>query len=194
MLLRAALVSLVIGWSGVSTASAWVFDDAHSSAGFSVRHMMVANVKGQMGGVKGLVDIDDKDVTKSKVDVTLEVATITTHNEKRDNHLKSPDFFDAAKFPQIKFVSTKVAKSADGLAVTGDLTIRGVTKSVLLNVEGPTAAVKDPYGKLKRGFSAVTKINRKDFGVSWNKALDGGGVVVSDEVKIAIEGELEEKK
>lgn len=194
MLFRSALVSLVLGWSSMTLAGVWAFDDAHSAADFSVRHMMVTNVKGQMRGVKGVVDIDDKDMTKSKVDVTLDVATITTYNEKRDSHLKSPDFFDAAKFPQIKFVSKKVVKSGAGLTVTGDLTIRGVTKSVDLAVEGPTAAIKDPYGKMKRGFSANVTINRKDFGVSWNKSLDGGGVVVGDDVKISIEGELEEKK
>lgn len=184
---------LVISTSGAFAAS-WVFDDAHSAADFSVRHMMVTNVKGQMRGVKGAVDIDDKDITKSKVDVTLDVATITTMNPKRDDHLKGSDFFDAPKFPTIKFVSKKVEKSADGLTVTGDLTIRGVTKTSVLSVEGPSAPVKDPWGKTKRGFTATTKINRKDFGVSWNKTLDGGGVVVGEDVKITIEGELEEKK
>jgi polyisoprenoid-binding protein YceI len=181
-------------FSATSFASPWIFDDAHSAADFSVRHMMVTNVKGQIRGLKGTIDIDDKDLTKSKIDVSLDVGTINTQNEKRDNHLRGPDFFDAQKFPLIKFTSTKITKSSDGLKVLGDLTIRGVTKPVELAVDGPTAVVKDPWGKNKRGFSATTKINRKDFGVSWNKNLDGGGIMVGDEVKISIEAELEEKK
>ena len=194
MMIKTMLPGLLMILGSTASAANWIFDDAHSAADFSVRHMMITNVKGQMTGIKGVVDINDKDLSKSKVDVTLDVATITTMNTKRDEHLKGPDFFDAQKFPQIKFASKKVEKSGDGLTVTGDLTIRGVTKPSVLKVEGPSAPVKDPWGKTKRGFTATTKINRKDFGVSWNKTLDGGGVVVGDDVKITIEGELEEKK
>ena len=174
--------------------AAWVFDESHSTVEFSVRHMMVSNVKGRMGGIKGTVEIDDKDLTKSKVEVTLDAATVNTENKKRDDHLKGPDFFDVQKYPQIKFSSKKVTKTKDGLNVSGDLSIHGVTKTVDLAMEGPSAAVKDPWGNNKRGFSATTKINRKDFGVLWNKSLDGGGVVVSDDVKITIEAELQEQK
>ncbi len=194
MLFKTMLTGLLVISASSAFAGSWTFDDSHSAADFSVRHMMIANVKGQMRGIKGVVDIDDKDITKSKVDVTLDVATITTSDQKRDDHLKGPDFFDAQKFPTVKFVSKKVEKSGNGLTVTGDLTIRGVTKTSVLAVEGPTAPIKDPWGKTKRGFTATTKINRKDFGVSWNKTLDGGGVVVGDEVKLTIEGELNEKK
>ena len=194
MQMKHALLSIGLLISNQSLAAQWTFDESHSAATFTVKHMMVTNVMGQVKGIKGTIDIDDKDLTKSKVDVTLDIATINTQNEKRDNHLRSPDFFDTQKFPVIKFVSTKVVKTADGLKVTGDLTIRGTTKQVDLNVDGPTAEVKDPWGKKKRGFSATTKINRKDFGVSWNKTLDGGGIMVGDDVKISIDAELEEAK
>lgn len=173
----------------------WVVDDGHSQALFTVKHLMVTNVTGKMTGIKGNILIDDKDVTKSKVDVTLDAATVDTGNAKRDEHLKSPDFFDIKKYPSIKFVSTKVEKAGDGnLKVTGDLTIRDKTKSVVLAVEGPSAAIKDPWGNMKRGLSATTKINRQEFSILWNKSLDGGGVVVGDDVKITLEIELNEKK
>jgi polyisoprenoid-binding protein YceI len=187
-----AAASLLI--SNIGLAGAWVFDDAHSSADFSIRHMMVSNVKGQIGGLKGTIDIDDKDLTKSKVDVSLDVTTIDTRNGKRDEHLKSPDFFDVQKFPQMHFVGKKIEKSGKGLKVTGDLTMKGVTKPTVLMVDGPTSPVKDPWGKMKRGFTAQATINRKEFGLTWNKALDGGGVVLGDDVKVTIEAELEEKK
>lgn len=199
MLLNKMVRSVLFGtmmaaWSSVSLATTWVVDDAHSSAMFTVKHLMVSNVTGKMAGISGTIDIDDADVTKSKVDVSIDVNTINTDNKKRDDHLKSPDFFDTKKFPTMKFVSTKVEKAGAGLKVTGDLTMHGVTKSVVLDVDGPTAAIKDPWGNNKRGASATTKLDRKDFGLNWNKALETGGVMVSDEVKIAIELELNEKK
>ena len=188
------LFSVISMYSTPSIAATWIFDESHSTVEFSVRHMMVSNVKGRMAGIKGSIDMDDKDLTKTKVDVTLDTATINTENAKRDEHLKGPDFFDVQKFPQIKFVSKKVTKSKDGLSVSGDLTIHGITKTAVLTVDGPSQSVKDPWGNVKRGFSATTKINRKDFGITWNKALDGGGVVVADEVKISIEAEIQEKR
>jgi polyisoprenoid-binding protein YceI len=194
MLIRSIFAVLVLNTAGLAMAGSWVFDDAHSAADFSIKHMMVSNVKGQIRGVKGEVDINDTDLSKSHVDVTLDVATISTNNQKRDDHLKSPDFFDSAKFPLIKFVSKKVVKSGAGLSVTGDLTMHGVTKSVVMAVDGPSPVVKDPWGKAKRGFTATTTLNRKEFGISWNKSLDGGGIMLSDDVKITIESELEEKK
>ena len=176
-------------------AGTWEFDEAHSTGAFTVRHMMISNVSGQIVGLKGKVELDDKDVSKSKVDVTLDPKTINTNHAKRDEHLRSPDFFDVAKFPTIHFVGTKVDKAGEGkLKVSGALTMHGVTKDVVLDVEGPTAPSKDPWGNVKRGVSATAKVNRKDFGLTWNKNLDGGGVVVGDEIKISLEIELNESK
>jgi len=172
-------------------AATYNIDPAHSTIGFKVKHLMITNVKGVFEKFKGTVTIDEKDITKSKVDVTIEMASIDTNIVKRDDHLRSPDFFDVAKFPTMTFVSTKVDKvGADGLKVTGNLTIKGVTRQVVLNVEGPTGEVKSPQGDVKRGASATTTINRQDFGVSWSKKLDGGGVVVADDVYISIDTEL----
>ena len=174
-----------------SLASTWNIDGDHSSIGFKVRHLMVSNVKGVFGMVRGVIDVDDKDITKSKVSATIDAASIDTGVAKRDAHLKSPDFLDVANHPTMTFVSTKVARSGEGgLKVTGDLTLHGVTRSVVLDVEGPSQEVKDPMGNLRRGASASTKINRKDFGLTWNKAMETGGVVVGDEVAISIEVEV----
>jgi len=190
---RNMLLGALMVYSGSGFAASWVFDEAHSAADFSIRHMMVTNVKGTVTGIKGAVEIDDKDLTKSKVDVTLNVSSLDTRNQKRDEHLRSPDFFDAQKFPEMKFVSKKVQKDGKNLKVTGDLTIKGITKSVTMLVDGPSPAVKDPWGKTKRGLSATTTLSRKDFGITWNKNLDGGGVVLGDDVKVSIEAELEPK-
>jgi polyisoprenoid-binding protein YceI len=155
---------------------------------------MVTNVRGELGKVSGTINLDDKDITKSTVEATIEVAAINTRDAKRDEHLRSPDFFDVAKFPNITFKSTKVEKAGAGLKVTGTLTIRGVSKEVALSVDGPAPAVKDPWGNTKSGFTATVKLNRKDFGVQWNKSLDGGGVVVSDDVNVTIDLEVLKKK
>lgn len=188
------VAGLLLGWSAVASA-AWVFDDGHSKALFTVKHLMVTNVTGKFSGIKGTINLDDKDITKSKVDVTLDATSVDTDNAKRDEHLRSPDFFDVKKWPTMKFISTKVEKAGDGmLKVTGNLTIRDQTKPIVLDVEGPTASVKDPWGNVKRGLSATGKIKRKDFGLTWNKSLDGGGVVVGDDVKITLEIELNETK
>jgi polyisoprenoid-binding protein YceI len=175
-------------------ASTWEIDPAHSNVEFSVRHMMVTTVKGHFQKVSGVVEIDDKNITKSSVEVTIDAASVDTREPKRDAHLKSPDFFDVAKYPVITFKSTKVEKAGTGkLKVTGDLTIHGVTKAVVLMVEGPSPAIKDPFGRTVRGVMATSKINRKDWGMTWNKALDTGGVLVSDEVKLELNAELAEK-
>ncbi|MEY4630365.1 MAG: YceI-like family protein [Pseudomonadota bacterium] len=190
--LKTSLIALSFAAATPALAATWTADSAHSAAHFKIKHMMVANVNGDITGVDATVNIDDKDITKSTVEATLDVATINTNNAKRDEHLRAPDFFDTAKYPKIKFVSKKVAKAGkDKLKVTGALTIRDVTKDVTLNVEGPTAAFKDPWGNMKRGLSASTEINRKDFGLTWNKALETGGVVVGEKVKIEIEMELQ---
>jgi polyisoprenoid-binding protein YceI len=172
-------------------AATYNIDSAHSSAGFSVRHMMVSNVKGEFSKVAGTIVLDEKDVTKSQIDATIDATTISTHEDKRDAHLKSPDFFDVAKFPTITFKSTKLVKTgAHTLKATGDLTMHGVTKPVTLDVDYTDKDLKDPYGMLRRGASATGKLSRKDFGLTWNKALEAGGVAVSDEVTLSIDVEM----
>jgi len=153
---------------------------------------MIANVKGVFEKFKGTVVIDEGDITKSKVNVTVETTSINTNIGKRDEHLRSGDFFDVAKYPVMTFDSTKVERAGtDKLKVTGNLTIKGVTKQVFLAVDGPSGEIKSPQGVAKRGASAVATINRQDFGVSWNKKLDAGGVLVGDEVQISIDAELD---
>ena len=188
------LVAVALFVPQASKAAAFDIDPAHSAATFSVKHLMVANVHGEFGKVTGTVNLDDKDITKSTVEATLDATSIRTHDEKRDEHLKSAEFFDVAKFPTLTFRSTKVEKGAKGkLKVTGDLTIHGVTKSVVLDVEGLSKESKDPWGNVKVGTSASTKINRKDFGLTWNKNLETGGVLVGEEVTINLDVELGKK-
>ena len=187
-----ALSSLFLS-PALALASTWDIDPAHSTVEFSVRHMMVTTVKGQFQKVKGTVELDEKDPSKSTVEVSIETASIDTREAKRDAHLKSPDFFDAAKFPALTFKSTKIEKAGKGkFKITGDLTMHGITKAVVLAVEGPSASIKDPYGRTVRGVMATGKLDRKDWGMTWNKALDSGGFVVSDEVKLDINAELAE--
>jgi polyisoprenoid-binding protein YceI len=183
---------LALAFSAPAFASAWEFDGAHSSAEFKVRHLMISNVTGKFTGITGKAAIDDSDITKSKVDADIPANTVNTDNEKRDAHLKSGDFFDVAKFPKMTFVSKSITKSGGDLAVNGDLTIHGVTKPVTLATT-LTPEMKDPFGGTRRGLTATTKINRKDFGLTWNKALESGGVVVGDEVQITIDAELVKK-
>uniref|UniRef100_C6E3V7 YceI family protein n=1 Tax=Geobacter sp. (strain M21) TaxID=443144 RepID=C6E3V7_GEOSM len=172
-------------------ASTWNIDPEHTSAQFKVRHLMVSHVKGGFGKVSGVVTVDDKDISKSHVTASIDTASIDSGVAKRDAHLKSADFLDVEKYPTMTFTSTKIDKKADGkLRVTGNLTLRGVTRPVVLEVDGPSAEVKDPMGNIRRGASATTKISRKEFGVVWNKALEAGGVAVGDDVDISIEVEL----
>lgn len=189
--LSLALVTLL---PTIAQASTWDIDPAHSSVEFSVRHMMVSTVKGRFPKVSGAVEIDDKNITKSSVEVSIDAASVDTREPKRDGHLMSPDFFDVAKHPSITFKSTKVEKAGSNkLKVTGDLTIRGISKPVVLMVEGPSPALKSPFGSTVRGANATARINRKDWGMMWNKALDTGGVLVSDEVKLELNVELAER-
>jgi polyisoprenoid-binding protein YceI len=189
-----ALAAALLLSPALAQAATWEIDPSHSSVGFGVKHMMVTTVKGQFQKVTGTVEIDDKDVTKSSVEVTVDVGSITTHDEKRDAHLKSPDFFDVAKYPTATFKSTKVQKAGkDKLKVTGDLTLHGVTKPVVLEVEGPTPPFKTPFGTVVRGVHATGKIDRKDFGIGWNKVLDNGGVLVGNQVTLDLSAELTEK-
>jgi polyisoprenoid-binding protein YceI len=140
------------------------------------------------------VEIDDKDPTKSKIEISADIASIDTDDEKRDEHLKSPDFFDAAKFPKMTFKSTKIVKGGKGYKVTGDLTIRDVTKTVTLDVEGPAKAVKDPWGGERSGVAATGVVKRADYGLKWNAPLETGGLALGEDVKLEIEVELTKKK
>ncbi len=167
----------------------WSVDFIHSSVGFSVRHMVISKVHGRFDKWSAALDIDTENLAGSSVAVEIDVASIDTKEEKRDGHLKSADFFDAEHHPKLVFKSTKVEKSGDELQITGDLTIRGTTKSVVLAAEYAGRA-KDPWGGERIGFSAHTKINRKDFGLAWNQALETGGVLVGEAVEIAIDLEL----
>src|SRR5438477_2280149 len=166
-----------------ATTSTWQIDPAHTAAGFSVKHMVIATVRGQFKAVTGTVNWDDQDISKSTVDVTIDANTVDTSEPKRDADLKSPNFFDVANYPTITFKSNQIEKvSAGKLQVTGDLTIHGTTKEVVLDVEGPSQAIKDPWGNTRVALNATTKINRQEYGVKWNQKLDGGGLVVSDDV------------
>jgi len=166
-------------------------DPRHSSAGFGVTHLMISTVRGEFHGVTGTVVVDDSDISKSTVNVTIDATTVDTREPDRDKHLKSDAFFDVAKYPTITFQSTKVERNNDGsLNVTGDLTIRGVTKTAVLTSTLPKSPIKDPWGLQRTAVSASTKINRQDFGVAWNQKLDSGGVVVGDDVNITLDVEM----
>lgn len=182
---------ILLSLPALAAATTWKIDPDHSTVGFKVRHLMISNVRGSFDKHSGVVDINDRDITKSKVEVTIDTASINTNVVKRDEHLRSADFFDVAKYPTMTFVSKKVVKAGKGkLKVTGDLTLHGVTKEVVLDVEGPTKEIKDPYGYIRSGAVAATKINRKDFGLVWNAALETGGVAVGEEVAINLEIEM----
>ena len=169
----------------------WNVDSTHSVVEFKVKHMMISTSKGQFTGVTGTLSLNEDDLTQSSVEAAIEVASIRTLDEARDAHLKNADFFDADQFPTMELKSTHIALKSDGeLVVTGDLTIKGVTRSVQFAVEGPTAATKDPYGNTRIGLAATTKINRKDFGLTWNAALETGGLVVGEDVSIALDLEF----
>jgi polyisoprenoid-binding protein YceI len=179
----------------LALASPWEIDPSHTSVEFSVRHMMATTVKGQFEKVKGTVELDEKDITQSTVDITIDPASVNTHEPKRDGHLKSADFFDVANFPTATFKSTKVQKAGKNkLKVTGNLTLHGITKPIVLDVEGPSQPYQTPYGTTVRGIHATGKLDRKDFQITWNKALDNGGFVVGNEVSLDLNVEVVEKK
>ena len=172
------------------TTTTWNIDPVHTTAEFKVRHMMISNVKGHFTGVTGVLTLDEQDITKSRVEASIDAATINTREADRDTHLKSADFLDVEKFPKLTFTSTRVTRTGEGeVKVEGDLTIHGVTRKVEFAVEGPTAPGKDPWGNTRIGWTATTKINRKDFGLTWNTALETGGILVGDEVTISFEVE-----
>jgi polyisoprenoid-binding protein YceI len=171
--------------------TSWRIDPAHSHVEFSIRHLMISTVKGAFGDVRGTVWIDDSDATTAVVDITIQVASIDTRQEQRDAHLRSADFFDVARFPTITFRSRSVEGDhrESEFRLVGDLTIRDVTREVVLAVSSEGRLI-DPWGAERAGFSAQGKIDRTDFGLTWNQALEAGGVVVGNEVKISVEVEL----
>ncbi len=169
---------------------AWMIDTSHSQVSFTVRHMMISNVRGRFETVSGTVDFNEQDPARSSVDVQIAAASINTRDEKRDGHLKSPDFLDAEQHPHLTFTSKRVEKTGEASGrILGDLTIRGVSKEVVLDVDYNGQA-KSPWGTVSAGFTASTKINRKEWGLNWNVALETGGLLVGDEVKIDIELEV----
>ena len=183
---------LLLSTPALAEANKWTIDAEHSQSSFEVTHLLVSKVRGDFGKTEGTIEIDDKDLTKSKIDVTIDATTINTRNAKRDEHLKTGDFFAADKHPKITFKSTKVekGKSKDTLKVTGDLTMKGVTKPVVLDVTYTGKETKTPWNTFVRGASATAKINRHDWGISWNKTFDGGGVTVGDEVTLLLDVEF----
>jgi len=169
----------------------WKIDAAHSVVEFKVRHMMISNVKGQFTAITGSMTLVPNDITKSRIEASADATSINTRDVQRDGHLKSPDFFDVGKFPRLTFASTRVERqSEDKLVVRGNLTIHGITREVVFDVEGPTPPHKDPWGGTRIAVSATAKINRKDFGLNWNAALEAGGFLVGEEVTITLDVEF----
>lgn len=186
--LIAALPLLLAGLAHADTIE-WTFDPTHTNIGFSVPHLKVSSVVGNFREASAVVKLDDADMSKSTVTVDINAASIDTDNDKRDAHLKAPDFLDTAKFPKIRFQSTKIAKAGAGYKLTGDLTIRDVKKSVTLDAT-LSAPIKTPFGNHVRAATVTGKINRGDFGLKWNKGLEAGGVLVGEEVTINVTTEV----
>jgi len=188
-------LAAVLSLPAAAASSTWNIDPAHSSAQFSVRHLAISTVRGTFSKISGTVQLDESDITKSTVNVSIDVATVDTHEPDRDADLRTDKFFDVAKYPTMTFKSKKVEQVAPGkLKVTGDFTLHGVTKEVVLDVEGPTPPVKDPWGNQRAAVSASTKINRQVYGVKWNANMDNGGVVVGDDVSITLDVEMVKAK
>jgi len=174
-----------------TTTTTWNIDPAHTVAEFKVKHMMIANVKGHFSGVSGVLIRDESNPANDRIEATIEAASIHTRDEQRDAHLKSADFFHVEKFPTLHFKSTGVNVLGGGeVSVEGDLTIHGVSRKVRFAVEGPTPPAKDPWGNTRIGVSADTKINRKDFGLTWNAALETGGILVGDDITITLDAQF----
>ena len=187
-------IALLTSLSGLAQTSTWNIDSAHSTAQFTVRHLGISNVTGSFSKVTGSVVLNEKDITQSQVSASVDLSSVDTRVEARDKDLKSPNFFDVAKYPTIEFKSKRIVSSGGKLQVTGDLTIHGTTREVTLDVDGPTPELADPWGNSRRGISATTTINRKDFNLVYNKLLNSGEAVVGDNVKIQIDAEMVKKK
>ncbi len=188
--MRTLLTFALASASLFAETATWKIDTAHSAAGFGVKHMMVSTVRGTMGKVSGSVVFDSADVSKSSVTAEIDITGINTQNENRDKHLKSADFFDVEKFPKMSFQSARIWKAGSGLKMAGNLAMHGVTKEVTFDVDGPAAPVAGQGGSKRSGATATAKISRKDFGLTWNRALEAGGVTVSDEVAITLDIEM----
>ena len=183
-------VALAAGSSAFAQTSNWKIDPNHSTAQFTVRHIAISNVTGSFTKVNGSVVLDEKDITKSQVMASIDAASVDTRVEARDNDLRSANFFDVAKYPTLDFKSTKIVNADGKLQVIGDLTMHGTTRQVTLDGDGPTPEMADPWGKTRRGFSASTTLNRKDFGLVYNNLLKTGEAVVGDKIKIQIDVEM----
>ena len=184
------LIALLAGTVPAFAESVWEIDPAHSTVQFSVRHMMVSNVRGDFTKLTGSVEGDEAKPTEAVITVSIDPASLNTRDAKRDDHLRGPDFFDVAKYPAITFKSKSIAAAGPGaFKVTGDLTMHGVTKEIVLDVSDVTPAITDPSGKTRAGARATTKLNRKDFGINWSKAMDNGGLVVGDDVAVTVDVE-----
>jgi len=179
--------------TAVATTSAtttWKIDPAHSAAEFKVKHMMISYVRGKFNGISGVLHRYEADHTRSTLEVSIDTSTLNTLDAQRDGHLKGADFLHVENFPAMTFKSTRIERKGDGYAVTGDLTIRGVTRPVTLTVEEVSEPAKDPWGNTRIGLTATAKINRKDFGLTWNTTLETGGVLVGEDVGITLDVQL----
>ena len=190
----AVTTAVLLALSAAAQTSTWNIDPNHSSAQFTVRHLGISNVSGAFTKVSGSVTLNDKDITQSQVNATIDATSIDTRQPDRDKDLRSPNFLDVEKYPTLEFKSKRIVNSGGKLQLVGDLTLHGTTREVTLDVDGPTPELADPWGNLRRGFSASTTINRKDYGVVWNNTLKTGEAVVGDNVKIQIDVELVKKK
>jgi polyisoprenoid-binding protein YceI len=184
------IVPVIAALPVAAHAAQYDIDPGHSSASFSVRHLMISNVRGDLSGLKGVASWSKPDLSDAKIEVTIDASTIDTRNPARDKDLKSPTFFDVAQYPTLSFKSTRIVKHGDNLTISGDLTIHGVTRPVSFAGAAPSPELKDPFGNTRVGATVTTKINRKDYGLTWNKALETGGVVVGEEVAIEVNIEL----
>jgi polyisoprenoid-binding protein YceI len=187
-------LTLLAGVSALAQTSNWTIDPAHSTAQFTVRHLGISNVSGNFTKVAGSAVLNEKDIPQSQVSATIDVSSVDTRVEARDKDLKSPNFFDVEKYPTMEFKSKRISNAGGKLQVIGDLTIHGTTREVTLDVDGPTPELNDPWGNVRRGFSATTAINRRDFGLVYNNLLKTGEAVVGDNVKIQIDVEMVKKK
>jgi polyisoprenoid-binding protein YceI len=190
----AFLLALFLAVSAAAQTSSWTIDPKHSTAQFTVRHLAISNVSGNFTNVTGTLDLNEKDITQSQVSAVIDVGSVDTRVPDRDKDLRSPNFFDVEKYPTIEFKSKRILNTGGKLQLIGDLTMHGTTREVTLDVDGPTPELNDPWGNVRRGFSASTTLNRKDFGLIYNHALKTGEAVVGDNVKIQIDLELIKKK